>query len=367
LNDDPLTFQLATNQVNRIRHLVSLKNLLVLTSGAEFQVTGGDGPLTPSSVLVKTEGYRGASPVEPLVIGETVLFVQEKGERVRDFAYRYESDAWTGADLTLAARHLFERKRITSWDYAQNPFGLVWVVREDGALLSLTYLREHGVTAWARHDTAHGFFESVAVVPEEGEDGVYFAVRREIGGRTVRLIERLSPRLFDTPEEAFFVDCGTTWSGAPVTKLTGLDHLEGMEVALLADGDSHPRRTVVDGSVTLGHPASRVHAGLPLTADLAALPLTLNGEGLGRVKKVTKVTVRVEASRGLLAGPAFDELTELKQRSSEPWGAPITPMTGEVELLTTGGWSPTGAICLRQAEPLPLIVQALIPEVTQGG
>lgn len=364
--DDPLTFQLATAQVNRVRHLVSLKNLLIFTSGGEFRAYGGEAGITPSSLAVVPESYRGASQLRPLVIGDTAVYVQDKGERVHDFARRYDSDVWSGSDLTVAARHLFEGRAIAAWDWAQVPFGAAWLVRDDGALLALVYLREYGITAWTRHDTVCGAFESVAVAGEGQEDAPYFIVRREIDGKVARCVERLASRSSHDLSTGFFVDCGLFRDGEPTLTLAGLDHLEGMEVAILADGSVHPRRTVESGAVSLQYPASRVAVGLPITADLETLPLSLSAQGVGRRKQVSRMAVRVESSRGLCAGPTFDALTELKQRDQELWGAPTELATGVYEINLTPSWSEAGRVCIRQENPLPLTVQAVTTEVSLG-
>lgn len=209
--DDSIEATIASRQVNEVRHILSLNDLILFTSGGEWLVTAdADGVVTPFNINFRPQGYRGSSHIEPLVIGDTALFIQEKGSRVRDLNYRFENDQYSGNDLTVLSEHLFYSHTIVDWDYAQEPFGIVWAVREDGVLLSLVYLKEHSVWAWSRH-TTDGFVESVCSLSEGTEDVVYVVVRREVDGDTVRYVEQIqSPNIGPS---AFYVDAGLTFEG----------------------------------------------------------------------------------------------------------------------------------------------------------
>lgn len=205
-----------------------------------------------SSIKIDNQGYRGAARVQPIVVGNTVLFAQERGGVVRDFSYVYTEDSFVGKDLTILARHLFENRRIKAWAYAQAPYSIAWVVLDNGALVSLTYLKEHDVWAWTRHESGldnDAVFEDVTVIAEGNEDVPYFLVKRTIGGQSRRYIERLHSRVFQSVNDAFFVDCGLAYSGAPATAIGGLAHLEGQKVVALADGNVVRNLTVTGGAV----------------------------------------------------------------------------------------------------------------------
>lgn len=371
-DDDGVTFTLASPQVNEIRHFVALNDLLVLTSGGEFKVTGGGSsggdPITPSAVLVRPQGYRGSSHVPPLIVGETALFVQQKGSIVRDLGYSLESDGYTGNDLSVLANHLFESNTVSEWAYAQAPHSIVWAVMADGTLLSLTYLREHQVWAWSHHDT-EGTFESVAVVSEGSEDAVYVSVLRVLNGGPKRFIERFQTRIVNDVTDAFFVDCGLTYDGIPATTISGLTHLNGEMVTILADGSVSASQTVSGGAITLPHSARVVHVGLGYTSELQTLDLDLSSlrQSANAKRRVCEVLVKVERSRGLWAGPNADHVTEVKQRDFEPYGDPIALFTGDMKLAIPPSWGRSGSVVLQQRDPLPLTVLAVIPEVDVGG
>jgi hypothetical protein len=363
-DDDAITFTLAARQVNEIRHLVPLTALIALTSGGIWTIKGGDGKdaITPSSIEATMQTARGASHVPPLTVGSTVLYVQDKGSVVQDLGYQWESDSYSGNDLSVMAAHLFRGHEIEEWAYAEVPFSLVWAVRSDGTLLGLTYLREHQVVGWHRHDTTNGVFESVACISEGDEDAVYVIVKRTLNGATKRFVERMASRVVTDQSDWFFVDCGLTYDGAPATEISGLDHLEGEAVAVLADGDVVQGLTVSGGSITLPRAASKVHVGLPIQADLESLKVEIGQVGTiqGRRQRVVGVTVRCEETGGLHVGPDADHLTPMRW---EGYTSPTTLRTGDYDARIDSVWSSNSQIFLRQDYPLPAGILALIPEV----
>jgi hypothetical protein len=373
---DGFEFRIRARQVNEIRALLQMRGLMVLTSGGEWVVTGGpDEYLSPTNIVTKPQGYRGSSKAQPIVVGNTVLFSQERGGVIRDFSYEFAEDTFVGKDLTILARHLFEGRSIKSWAYSQAPYSIVWVVLDDGSLVSMTYLKEHDVWGWTRQKT-DGVFEDVAVIGEGQEDVPYFIVRRTIGGVQKRYIERLHTREFSAVEDAFFVDSGLTYSGAPVSVVSGLGHLEGKEVVALADGNVVRGLTVVGGSVALQSPASKIHVGLPYEAVLTTLDLDMGmvaglGSVQGRQKSVSEVTFRVEKTRGIWLGTVdasreSGKLVEYKQRAGEAWGLAIALYTGDFQITPMSDWTNGGNIVVKQFDPLPMTILAVMPDITVG-
>ena len=371
--DDAITARIAAQQQNRIRHLVPLTDLIALTAGGEWRIYGGNTEtITPSSITIKPQGYSGANNVQPVVTSGSVLYAQARGSRIRELAYNETSQGSTykSVDLSIMAPHLFNGYTITQLAYASGPDQIAWAIRSDGVLLGLTYVPEHQVYAWHQH-TTDGLFESICVVAEGNEDVLYTIVKRTVGGVTQRYVERLSSRMFALLEDAFFVDCGLTYEGAAAASLTGLDHLEGEEVAILANGSVHPRRTVTAGAVTLDASYTKVHVGLPIIADAQTLPLVLDGAqaaGQGTYKNVNEVRLRVYQSSGVQAGPAFNKLREYPSRAvSDPYGSPPALRTGELTLSPDPEWGTDGTVCVRKDDPLPLTLLSLVAVVTTGG
>jgi len=368
--DDSINFRVAAREANTIRHIVPLSNMVLLTSSAEWRVTSlNSDAITPSTISVRPQSYIGASNVQPLIVNNNLIYSAARGGHVRELAYNWQANGYITGDISLRAPHLFDGLEIRDAAYAKSPQPICWFVSSNGKLIGLTYVPEHQVGAWHQHDT-DGVFESVCAVSEGAEDAVYAIVRRTINGQSVRYVERMGSRLFSDPADAFFVDCGATYDGAPNDTISGLSFLEGKTVNILADGAVHPQRTVSGGSVTLDVEASKVQIGLPIEADLNTLPLAMqidSGFGQGRYKNINKVWIRVHESSGIFVGPTADKLTEAKQRTTEPWGTPPALKSEEIPVLITPSWADSGQVFIRQSDPLPLTIVSLTMEVAVGG
>lgn len=371
-DDDAVTASLVSRKVSPVRAFVPLSSLVVLTAGAEWTISAGGtkSAITPSSLEANVQGYRGASMVTPVVIGNMVLFVQKQGKIIRDLGYAFESDSYSGNDLTVLATHLFKDRTVAAMDYQQDPDSIVWVALDDGSLLALTYLREHDVIAWSRMET-DGDVESVCCLSSAERDEVWLAVKRRSGNGYKRFIEQMAARSAESPQECFFVDCGVTKRyETPQSEITGLSHLEGRDAAVLADGNVIKGLTVENGKITLKHPASVVHVGLPYRAELETLDLTLprqDGTQQGRSARLISVSVRVEKTRGIKIGAAEGdsvpfEAMEFKERSTEPYGAPISLTTGIMTLGLNAGFS-SGRVRVVEDMPLPCTLLSLLPKV----
>ncbi|CAB4198778.1 hypothetical protein UFOVP1324_5 [uncultured Caudovirales phage] len=366
--DDSLQFRIAARKNQTIRHVVSMEDLLLFTASSIFPVKSQNGVLTPLDFSVKPRGNTGANNVQPLVWDTTVLFTASRGGHVRETGFSNESGGWISGDLSLRAPHRFDNKDTIDAAASLSPYPLAWFVSSAGNLLSLTYVPEQNVGAWASHDT-DGTFESICCVAEGNEDVLYAVVKRTIAGVTKRYIERLASRQFATQADCFFVDCGLSYSGAPATTFSGLGHLEGKTVSILGDGAVFPQKVVTGGQVTTDAPVSKCQIGLPITADIQLLPMAVEAQafGQGRVKNVNTVWLRVYQSLGIFAGPALNDLREYAARTTEVFGSPPNLQTKECEITLTPTWQDSGTVYVRQKDPLPLTVVSMILEAEIAG
>lgn len=364
-DDDAINATIASRQVNAIRHFIPLNDLIIMTSGGEWKLSaGGSGAITPTNIDVRPQGYRGSADIDPIVVGQMILFVQTQQARVRDLGYSYDTDSYTGNDLTVLANHLFESNKVVDWAYQQEPDSVCWIVRDDGLLCSLTYLREHDVVAWGRHPT-DGMVESVATVRGDPGDDAYFIVSRD----GVRCVELLEQGTVTSVEESFFVDCGTTVRDeSGITEVTGLERLEGKDVSVLADGSILADSFIVTGGkIDLSGERQApkiVHVGLPYKSTLETLDLVFqrkDGTQLTRSVRVSKAVVRVRNTRGLWAGVSEDDMSPVIQRTTEPMGAPIALKTGDEEIRISSGYD-NGRVILQVKDPLPASILALVLE-----
>lgn len=367
-DDDAITFKVAAREANVIRHVVPLNNLMLLTSEAEWRVTSiNSDAITPSSISVRPQSYIGSNNAQPVIVNNNLLFAASRGGHIRELAYNWQANGYLTGDLSLRAPHLFDSYEIVDISYAKSPYPVVWFISSNGKMLGLTYVPEQQIGAWHQHDT-DGNFESVCVLPDSSEDSLYVIVKREINGQTKRYIERMAPRKFESLEDAFFVDSGLTYDGSPNDVISGLDHLEGKTVSILADGAVHQQAVVSGGSVTLFQEYSKVHIGLPIVSDAQTLPLAFEtmAYGQGREKNVNTVWLRIYSSSGIFAGPNESNLTEAKLRKDEPYGSPPSLKTQEVKIPISPSWNDSGQVFIRQQDPLPLTVVSMTLEVAIG-
>lgn len=469
-------------QVNSLQALVPMPGgLVVLTGLGAWQVNGGSSAaITPSTQTATPQAYNGChNHIPAIVVNYDILYVQAKGSIVRDLAYNFFTNIYTGTDLTILSNHLFQNFQINQWAYAQEPFKLVWAVRNDGTLLCLTYLKEQEVSAWTRHDT-NGLFQGVCSVTEfptrgsnpftqpAGVDAVYTITQRYVQGGWRYYSERMDDRTWTNSEDAFCVDSGIRsslmypdailqasaatgpgvtfiatssvfnsgnvgdvirvgggtatvtsyvsgtevigtvtdtivdtipddpndipapaqsgdWSIAtPFTTFSGLNHLNGLSVAILADGSIVDNQIVTNNSVTLDQPASLVTVGLPYTCQVQTLYLDAPGpEGTIQTKRktISSVGVRVDATRGITVGadqpdqaslqnfasPPWTDMNEIKQRTPSVYAGNAIPLyTGDYYKNITSGWDVRGQIAIQQSYPLPANILAVVAYFATG-
>jgi hypothetical protein len=547
---DSITGTPWAQQVNGIQWMLAMPGgLVVFTGEGSWQVTGagqGNNVITPATQSAAPQSYIGSnSLMQPIAINFDILYVQSKGSTVRDLVYNFFFQIYTSNDVTILASHLFEGHTLVAWGYAEEPYKLVWIVRDDGVMLTLTYLKEQDIYAWARHDT-NGIYESVGIITEPPVDAVYVVVKRLVNGNRVYYIERFDNRLWTNVEETWAVDAGLaltqatpsatlmaasatgdnaigtvvlidggsgyttasvsadpgtgqTGSGAvlsasisggaiinvavidggsnwsapitvridgdgtgasayalisnpvnfsassgvfsssnvgdvirmgggvaevlsvssstqiiadiiapitattpndpnntplpqaagnwtistPVSTLSNLDHLEGMEVQVLADGSVAGPLTVTQGQIELAVSASSITVGLPFTCQLQTPYLDVPGANLaGRRKVASSMIVRVAQSRGIQIGTNQPDASVQPNGATLPWtnmveipmrgngvhaGTPIPLFTGDFPKQSlTGTWAKGGQIAVQQVYPLPANVLATIADFAIG-
>ena len=205
---DFLNFDLASSRYERIRALIGRQGLLVFTDNGEW-IVGGSGQaeiLTPSSIAQRRVSSHGSSALEPLELMDHILFMQRKGTVPRVMAL---GDGMRVEDASLFSRHFFNGHTIVSWCYAEDPWNLIWAVRDDGILLSGTFVPSQQMMAWTQHEIAGATVIDVCAVPEGSEDAVYVVTLR---GSNYSL-ERLASRNVIDIYGAKFLDCHASYDG----------------------------------------------------------------------------------------------------------------------------------------------------------
>jgi hypothetical protein len=373
---DPLIYELATRKREDIRTALALDRLLVFTGSSVWSIAGQQGtPLDFDSVDARVVEEIGAAHLPALVVDGCALFVRAKGQGVRALVPGNSSAGYQGVDLAVLGQHLFLGKSVVDWCYQEDPFGLVWAVRNDGILLSLQFSAAESVWAWTRHDTDDAGFLACCAIPETDEDYVYLVVDRTIDGTPKRFIERMTSRVTkDSVDDDVCLDCATKFEGAPTATLGDLGYLEGRTVyATGKDLPVYGPFTVTDGVITLpeapeANDGSNValYVGLLFTPEAETLDV-ISTEARLRQKTVTRVGFEVDNSRGLYAGQDLGHLTEWRQRQvADEYGA-VGAATELVRIAVKGRWDEGGRAALRQTLPLPVTILGITRELDFGG
>ena len=375
-DDDSLEFTLASGRIDIIQWAAAFGDLLIGTAGSEYKAIGSDqGVITPSSLNVREQSFWGSLRLRPLIIGNSVLHVQRQGARVRDLYYSLERDGYAGNDLSVLAPHLFDNHVIRQWDYQQAPGSLIWAVRDDGLLLGMVYMKEHDIWGWFRFVTK-GKVRSCAVTAGYLEDTLYLVVEREIEGEARWFLERCVPRWHEENgiEHAFFVDCGLTYNDPdnPVDAVSGLEHLEGESVAILADGSPLDEQVVVDGRVELPYAACIIHVGLPYVSYLCPQTPEADIQGIGTTLGTKRIygnsRIRLDQSVGGRYGRSKDKADTYELPfAPDTWGSPVKPFTGDLEFNADAAYTTAGEIWFSQTLPLPFTIVSVSLDVDFGG
>mgnify|MGYP003626180786 FL=1 len=376
-DDDALIYTIASNKVNAIRYLSATRILNIGTSGGEYVLTTTNGgPITPTQTVIRKYSNYGCIDSEVVQVADVTLFAQRGARKVREFRYIGEVDVagYAAPDITILSEHLTEGG-IKEFAYQQEPESIIWSRRGDGTLLGLTYRREEEIVAWHKHIIGGAFgsgqakVESIITLPtDSGEDELYMIVKRTINGVTKQYVEVM--KTFDFGSDttaAFFVDSGLVYSGSATTTLSGLYHLEGEELSILANGATHADKTVSGGGVTLDFSATTGAVGFGYTSEMQTLRLesgSQDGTSQGKPKRIHDITVRFHETVGAEVGSNSEIADRIFFRDSSMNMDEAVPLfTGDKEIEFEGGFVDGDRIYVRQSQPLPMTVLALYPRM----
>ena len=350
LDDESIEFAILSDQVNAIRGIFSGRHLQVFTSGAEWMVTGD--PLTPETVQLNRQtrvGSRADRYVPPVTVDGATMFVSRNGNEMRQFLYTDIEQAYQANDLALIARHILGRPVDQDFDAGRR---LLFVVRDDGKFATLTLYRAEQVNAWTLHET-QGLVKSVSVV---GDD-VYL------------LIERDGAYMVEVFDDTLNLDSALKGeAGSPSTEWSGLDHLEGMSVSIVADGVVLDNQTVVDGIITLEEPATEVEIGLSYTHKVEPMPPAVFGDGSTVTKmRLLQTVFRLKDTKALRldVGQGYKDIS-LRQIGEELiLDAPPPSISGDIKIRALG-WQKNFSEPLwriEQSAPLPFTLLGVMTEL----
>lgn len=387
-DSDPLAFTLAADEASPIQSILSHVALMIFTQTEEWALlTSEQTPITPANLFIRRQSRIGTTRRPALLALDAILLLERGARKVR--RYGYGAEGGTSEDLTVLAEHL-TRSGIRQMAFQQQPDPILWCVTEDGALIAMTIDPSQNVSGWSRHET-DGSFESVAVVYGDSglADEIYFVVKRTVEETDQYFLERLDPLWLHKLEEEdmeklVYADSAVVYEpGSPQTVFTGLDHLEGKEVAILANGEYRGTQVVASGQITL--PASNyegiatacenVVIGLPYESVLQPSKFELEtpgGTAQGRRFQTERVTLNVWKTLGIevadYAEAPEDEWFEVSYHDPEmAVPDPPTLFTGFTEEQIDGAHRENIDVTVRQKQPFPAAILAIIPKFETHG
>lgn len=362
-DDSSITLPVINRKMYEIRHLVPANDLIILTSGNEW-IVSGDKTITPTNCNLKTQTQRGALSCEPQFIGNRCVFVQERGGTVRDMGYSYESDNYTGQDLTLFVKTRVRGYLTITSAYAQDPDSIIYYIRNDGEINCLTYIPEQKVYGWS-HFVTNGKYLYCESVSEGEQDSLYTLVERTLQGNKVKCIERMVPLYSD--DVNVFLDCYVEFKSSNAIDSINIPHLSGQTVQVVIDGKQQPDVVVPDdGLLQLNVSGSNIKIGLPFDSKIRIPSVEMqmqDGTLQGRVATVSRVVLRMYKSFGGKVGRTFGRMDDITLPPNELFTGDkpvILPKMGT-------NYSTDTSICIKHSDPFPFNLLSITRIVEIGG
>ena len=374
-DDNAVEYPLLDDDAHSTRWIRSFGDALAIgTDSGVWVVKSGitDPTITPTAIAASMQApYGAAAGLVAKRIGGSLVYVHRSRRSLRAVQYNYSSDSYLVQDLNVLSEHMFV-SGIIDWTFTEERTPTMWASRGDGQLAGCTWYPEHEVMAWHRHTTA-GAVENMAVIPGDPDDELWVSVKRTIGGETKRFIEKMDPVAddFAAVADCFHVDCGLTYDGDPATIISGLDHLEGEVVQVVADGMVLPARQVVDGKITLSRPASKAHVGLGYEASMVPTMPDVgapDGSAWGRQKRVQRLVLDGMSATQCWVGPDRDHLVLVDGVTTRRLDQPSDTFTGQVLTLPPTAYDDEYRFMLIHKLPTPFRLRAvaMMLESAQG-
>lgn len=350
--------------------------MIIGTASGEYAI----GPINPSEPIsadnldiVRQSGH-GSKEVEPLATAAELIFAQRGGRKLRAATYDFGQDRYIADNMTLWARQI-TRSGIRQLAYQAEPEELLWMLRSDGTAASHPYNPGQDTKGWCPTLAIEGasILSMVAVPSPDGtRDDVWLLVDRDGAKSYEQLADWWDEEAGLAAQDGCHLDSALAYDGAPATNFSGLDHLAGMDVGVLADGAELPVMTVAnDGSLTLATPRSRVLIGRLYTARYTTLrpevPLR-DGTSIGRIKRVISLVASLLDSFGVKAGDRDGKLDRLVNRAaSDPMDSGPSLYSDWTETKSIGGgYSRRGQVTLEDRSPFPWVMPALATKLDVG-
>lgn len=357
LDDDAYSFELSSDEVNPIQFLSSSRDLVTLTYGGEWILTGGiEKPITPTNVRATPQAKVGSARVRPEQIDDDLYYAQRGVSVIRTLGFSIDVSGYRSGEASTFAEHLVAGG-IEAITYQQSPERVMFAQKADGTYLACTVSREQQVRAFALCTPGGGgVVESMATIPEDGEDKTYMIVRRTVNGTTKRYVERMNWGACQ--------DCRVSMTPGSAT-VTGLSHLAGHTVSAVADGVDLGDFTVTSGGeITLPRSAAEVDVGLRYTPTIRLLPPEF-GTGMGAAagKRVLNGRTLV-LFKDTIGCSVNGQPLAFRQFAEDVLDSPVEAYSGWKDVSDFGWSTDAGEVELTQPQSYPWTILAVVRRIT---
>ena len=150
---DAFSVTIPPTSASKILHICASKWLLVFTESGEYICDGASEGFGYATISIKrTSGVGAHERIEPILTENHALFVASDSRSVYEMRYDLSQDNVVPVDRSAVANHLTESARIVKIAYQRYPDSVLWCLLSDGTLISMTYMPDQEIIAWARHD-----------------------------------------------------------------------------------------------------------------------------------------------------------------------------------------------------------------------
>lgn len=365
VDSDSIQTNVVGDGLNEITALVSLMSLIAFTENGVFR-TGIDVWNATGDFALTRQSRGGSSSIRPITIDNSCIYVKPTKDAIKDFYYQYQIDAYAGEQLDILARDMFENKKIKQLAY-QEQDKTIWVLFEDGTMSYCCYMKEQEVLGWNEFET-DGKVVSIATIMSNFNDTLFIAVERN----EKVFIEKLDKR-FNSKEikDQIFLDSAVVFTdeGRYFNTITGLNHLEGRTVTILADGFVIKDQIVTNGTISLSSYIQKAIVGIPYETKVETLDINYTGNGnatFGDKRKVVSAVIQFIDSCDCKVGTSNGPLDEVIFRTDEPLGTPTPLKTLKKDVNLTSSHNEEEHIVIVQDKPLPFTVSAINQKVSMG-
>ena len=375
LADAPFFVETLSEDQSSVQWLTTQRELFVGTASVEGVLTTRkqDEAQSPENLpIVRWNESMGSAHRPALPLRDSLLTLQRGRTTLNMISYSLDKDGYTGEEVSLLCPHLFS-SGVLQMAHLREPYTGAFTVQEDGTLCHMIYEPKLEVTGWCKYTTQSGNFESIAVLPSAGnestdEDEVWVSVERTINGTTRRHIEHFqvgntTKQNAGDADNMWYLDAAVKTTGSGLTTITGLDHLEGETVCVLADGIKGSY-TVSSGSITLSVAADTVIAGLPITSEFEPFDLE-TGESVGKRKQLYQSKLMVWRSLGGSIASDGEEYQDLIYHTAgETMDESVPLKDGYSEVFHESSHSRQKYWRIKHDEPYPFTLQAVVQTFT---